>query len=41
MFPERSPENNVCGVAPFLFFQYIGVCVTHAVGTKNARFCDG
>jgi hypothetical protein len=23
MFPERSPENNVCRVAPFLFSQYI------------------
>jgi hypothetical protein len=22
MFPERSPENNVCRVAPFLFSQY-------------------
>jgi hypothetical protein len=21
MFPERSPENNVCSVAPFLFLQ--------------------
>jgi hypothetical protein len=23
MFPERSPENNVCRVASFLFSQYI------------------
>jgi hypothetical protein len=34
MFPERSPENNVFRVAPFLFFQYIARMLWRV---RNAR----
>jgi hypothetical protein len=34
MFPERSPENNVCRVAPFLFSQYIARMLWHV---RNSR----
>jgi hypothetical protein len=34
MFPERSLENNVCRVAPFLFSQYIARMLSRV---RNSR----
>jgi hypothetical protein len=41
MFPERSPENNVCRVASFLFSQYIARMLWRSIARMLWRSSRG